>query len=295
MNRISKEQNDSSPVRALSCKSCSSCPKRLFWLRLAALGLLRLLAAIQVGPARTRVICVDKIFAGREDFSMKPLDQCRLYTFVDTAFLRGRAAAAVAEELCQGGSDLIQLRAKDCPPEQVRQLAGEIQPVLRRAGVGLVINDHWDIAREMGADFCHLGQEDFFGAGLTRVSQLPTPHVAASGRLEHACDPNRPRARWPPGRPTSAIGPVYATGTKPGARPVTLEYVRWAAANVRIPWFAIGGIHLGNLDEVLRAGAERICAVSAILNAPDIAQACREFKRRLDFKDHTGGRTAQSI
>jgi thiamine-phosphate pyrophosphorylase len=62
---------------------------------------------------------------------------------------------------------------------------------------------------------------------------------------------------------------------------VTLEYVRWAAANVKIPWFAIGGIHLGNLDEVLRAGAERICVVSAILNAPDIARACQEFKRRL--------------
>jgi thiamine-phosphate pyrophosphorylase len=78
-----------------------------------------------------------------------------------------------------------------------------------------------------------------------------------------------------------AVGPVYATGTKPGARPVTLEYVRWAAARVKIPWFAIGGIHLGNLEEVLGAGAERICVVSAILNAPDIAQACREFKKRL--------------
>ena len=82
-----------------------------------------------------------------------------------------------------------------------------------------------------------------------------------------------------------AIGPVYATGTKPGARPVTLEYVRWAAANVKIPWFAIGGIHLGNLDEALQAGAERICVVSAILNAPDIAQACREFKKRMGFQD----------
>jgi thiamine-phosphate pyrophosphorylase len=78
-----------------------------------------------------------------------------------------------------------------------------------------------------------------------------------------------------------AIGPVYATGTKPNARPVTLEYVRWAAAHVAIPWFAIGGIHLGNLDEVLIAGARRICVVSAILNAQDVAAACREFSRRL--------------
>ena len=79
-----------------------------------------------------------------------------------------------------------------------------------------------------------------------------------------------------------AIGPVFATGTKLAAKPVTLEYVRWAAANVAIPWFAIGGVNLSTLDEVLAAGAKRICVVSAILNAPDIAKACAEFKRRLE-------------
>src|SRR5207245_5895771 len=78
-----------------------------------------------------------------------------------------------------------------------------------------------------------------------------------------------------------AIGPVYATGTKPSAKPVTLDYVRWAAANVRIPWFAIGGINLENLDAVLAAGAQRVCVVSAILNAADVAKACAEFRRRL--------------
>ena len=78
-----------------------------------------------------------------------------------------------------------------------------------------------------------------------------------------------------------AIGPVYATGTKPTAKPVTLEYVRWAAANVTVPWFAIGGINLQKLDDVLAAGAKRICVVSAILNAPDVAKACAEFRRRL--------------
>jgi len=74
---------------------------------------------------------------------------------------------------------------------------------------------------------------------------------------------------------------VFATGTKPTARPVTLDYVRWAAANVTVPWFAIGGINLENLRDVLAAGATRICVVSAILNAPDVAKACAEFRRRL--------------
>ena len=57
--------------------------------------------------------------------------------------------------------------------------------------------------------------------------------------------------------------------------------MRWAAANVRIPWFAIGGITLDNLDDVLAAGARRICVVSAILNAEDVTAACRQFKGRL--------------
>jgi len=58
-----------------------------------------------------------------------------------------------------------------------------------------------------------------------------------------------------------AIGPVYATRTKPTAKPVTLDYVRWAAINVDIPWFAIGGITLDNLDEVWEAGADASAGV----------------------------------
>jgi thiamine-phosphate pyrophosphorylase len=77
------------------------------------------------------------------------------------------------------------------------------------------------------------------------------------------------------------VGPVYPTGTKPDARPATLEYVRWAAKHLTLPWFAIGGITLDNLAEVLAAGAQRVCVVSAILNAPDVGHACRQFKARL--------------
>jgi len=74
---------------------------------------------------------------------------------------------------------------------------------------------------------------------------------------------------------------VFATPTKPGAIAVTLDYVRWASANVNIPWFAIGGINLSNIDQVLEAGATRICVVSAILNTVDIALACKRFRAKL--------------
>jgi thiamine-phosphate pyrophosphorylase len=212
---------------------------------------------------------------------MKPLADCKLYTFVDTAYLHGRAPELLAQQLCDGGSDLIQLRAKNSPPEDIRAMAEKILPITRRANVGLVINDHLGIARDIGAEFCHLGQEDFFDAGHKNVSELKIQNSKLKiGLSTHA--PAQAQRALDAGVDYIAIGPIYPTGTKPTARPVTLEYVRWAAANATVPWFAIGGINLQNLEAVLAAGAKRICVVSAILNAPDIAKTCKEFRQRLN-------------
>lgn len=217
---------------------------------------------------------------------MKLLEDCRLYTFVDTAYLNGRAPELVAQQLCDGGSDLIQLRAKSSPADEIRRMAEAIVPVTKRAGVGLVINDYPQIGREVGAEFCHLGQEDFFDAGHTNVSVIKarfssasTPSVLKIGLSSHA--PEQAQRAVEAGADYVAVGPVYATGTKPGRKPVTLDYVRWAAKHLAVPWFAIGGINLKNVDEVLAAGAKRICVVSAILNASDVARECQAFRKCL--------------
>lgn len=218
---------------------------------------------------------------------MKSLCDCWLYAFVDTVCLRGRAPAVVAQQLCDGGADMIQLRAKHSKPEELLRMAEAILSVTRRAGVPLVINDHLAAALEVGAEYCHLGQEDFFDAGHTDVSQLfggARPQAAGGGRFgiglsTHAQD--QAKRALAAGPDYIGVGPVYATMTKPDAQPVASDYLRWAARHVNIPWFAIGGINLGNLDQVLAAGARRICVVSAILNAKDVAGACRQFKQRL--------------
>jgi thiamine-phosphate pyrophosphorylase len=211
---------------------------------------------------------------------MKPLADCRLYTFVDTAYLHGRLPEVLAQQLCDGGSDLIQLRAKKSSPEEVRRLAENILPITKRAGVGLVINDYPDIAHELGAELCHLGQEDLFDAGHRLVDEFKTNRSKLKiGLSTHS--PEQAKRAIEANADYIAIGPVFATGTKPTAQPVTLEYVRWAAANVAVPWFAIGGINLETLGQVLAAGAKRICVVSAILNAPDVAKTCREFRNKL--------------
>ena len=214
---------------------------------------------------------------------MKPLADCRLYAFVDTAYLHDRAPEVVAQQLCDGGADLIQLRAKKSTVDEIRGMGEKILPITRRANVGLVINDYVDIADDLAAEFCHLGQEDFFGAGHKSVIELwSMERVMRIGLSTHS--PAQAKRALAADADYLAIGPVYATGTKPNVKPVTLDYVRWAAApenNVNIPWFAIGGINLENLDDVLAAGARRICVVSAILNAPDVVQACAAFRKRL--------------
>lgn len=212
---------------------------------------------------------------------MKSLDSALLYAFVDTAYLDGRPPGLIARQLCDGGADIIQLRAKDQSRGAIRSMALEILPVTQAAGVPLVVNDDWDLACELGAEVAHLGQEDFFDAGFAHCRDLP----GGSGRrplLGLSTHAPAQAARALKAEPAYiAIGPVFPTATKPGAVAVTLDYVRWAAAHVTIPWFAIGGIHLGNLDQVLEAGARRICVVSAILRAPDVVEACQAFRRRL--------------
>lgn len=212
---------------------------------------------------------------------MKPLADCRLYTFIDLAYTAGRPLTEIARQLCEGGSDLIQLRAKDWTPDQVRAAGETLLPILEAANVGLVINDHVAVAQALGAPWCHLGQEDFFDAGHRHVDEVRGGGARLRiGLSTHA--PEQAERAVRAGADYIAIGPVYATGTKPGARPVTLDYVRWAASNVRVPWFAIGGINPARLEEVLAAGARRVCVVSAILQSNDVAHACREIKKRLE-------------
>ncbi len=221
---------------------------------------------------------------------MIPLDQTRLYAFVDTAYLHGRDPVELTRQLAGGGADLIQLRAKDWPIVRIEHAAEHMLAICGRHGIRLVVNDHPVVAARVGAHLAHLGQEDFFDAGHTSMetfaestfkgvcSKGARPGIGLSS---HA--PEQAQRAQASGAAYVAVGPVFATPTKPGRPAVTLEYVRWAAAHLTgIPWFAIGGIQRSTLESVLEAGARRVCVVSDILNDPNPGAACREFRRVLD-------------
>ena len=131
--------------------------------------------------------------------------------------------------------------------------------------------------------FLHLGQEDFFDAGYQSTQQLKQPNRGIDmkcGLSTHA--PDQAERDILAGADYIAIGPIYATPTKPTAQPVTLEYVRWASTHVDIPWFSIGGIQQSNLHQVMDAGARRICVVSDILDAENPQNRCKWYRDQID-------------
>lgn len=142
----------------------------------------------------------------------------------------------------------------------------------------VIINDDIEAALQSGAHGVHLGQEDW--QQIPRVERLvQLIKLQFLGLSTHsfaqALDAEREGADY------IGVGPVFLTGTKPDVKPVGLDLVQHVATRVKIPFFAIGGITLANLNQVTAAGAHRVAVVSAILTAADVAQATAAFKEKL--------------
>lgn len=197
---------------------------------------------------------------------------CRLYGFVEASYLAGRDPADITQALIAGGVDVIQVRAKEMSHAQRVELARAV--VKAAQDVPVIVNDDVAAAREIGAAGVHLGQEDY--AAVTR-DQLTG--LSIIGISTHTLAQARQAAR--DGADYIGVGPVFATGTKPGVPPVGVELVRQYANEIRIPFFAIGGITMQTLDAVLATGATRVAVVSAILNVQDVAAAAKAFKEKL--------------
>jgi thiamine-phosphate pyrophosphorylase len=170
-----------------------------------------------------------------------------------------------------GGVDIVQLRAKELEALPFIRLAEKVMALARAAQVPFVVNDRPDVALAVGADGVHLGQLDLPVAWARRVAP-----AAFIGRSSH--EAAHAERAIEEGADYFAVGPVWATPTKPGREPAGLSYVRDVARrNVQLPWFAIGGIALGNVEQVLAAGATRIAMVRALLDARDPAEAAHAF------------------
>jgi len=208
---------------------------------------------------------------------MKSLSDCRLYGILDLGYVASSDIERVTTLMCEGGVDLLQLRAKDHTEAQIQSIGERIAPIASQAGVPLIINDFPELVPAIGAQGAHVGQDDRgvadarWRAGRALAGEVPSPIIGKSTlSVEQAVAAEQEGADY------IGFGPLFPTPTKPGRPAIGLDNIRRVHELVKIPIFCIGGIKLENLPAVRAAGAERVVIVSGILQAADIVAYCRE-------------------
>jgi len=203
----------------------------------------------------------------------------RLYVLIDSN-IAIKSVEETARLVIDGGADAIQLREKAISDEEFIPLAREIHDIAAQRGTLLIINDRVDVAKEVGAEGVHLGQQDIGISEARDVIGNEKIIGVSTHNIEQARQAQKEGADY------IAIGPAYPTHTKIYEPPVGLEVVQEVAKEISIPFVVIGAITLENLDEVLKTGATRVAVCSAIISSGDITSSARQFKDKLTLYGH---------
>ncbi len=206
---------------------------------------------------------------------MKRLEDSRLYGILDLVYVPPADLIRMAQDMVEGGIDILQLRAKAFIPDDVRWFAEQIHPITSAAGVPFVINDFPEVAADIGAEGVHLGQDDIPVERARQVAGYRTvigksTHSVAQAMATAAEDTDY-----------LGFGPIFATPTKPNYTPIGVNEIRVVHDMIKKPIFCIGGIKAENLGAVIEAGARRVVIVSAILQADDVPGYIRTVKGML--------------
>jgi thiamine-phosphate pyrophosphorylase len=211
------------------------------------------------------------------------LAAARLYLCTDARERQGDLPEFL-DTVLAAGVDIVQLRQKGLEARQELAVLEVLADACARHGRLYSVNDRADLAFAARADILHLGQDD-----------LPVPDArwllgrgVMIGRSTHDED-QAEDAIADPAVDYFCVGPTWETPTKPGRPAAGLELIRYVRGRTSRPWFAIGGIDLVNLDEVLDAGARRVVVVRAITAAEDPGAAAAAFARRLREAAATSG------
>ena len=195
-----------------------------------------------------------------------------IYIITDETLVPGRTHVEIARAALQGGASIIQLRDKHAPDEYLIAAGREIRQLTSEAGALFIVNDRLEAALACNADGLHVGRED-----------RPASEVRAwlPGKLLGVSVATREQAikAREDGADYLGVGPIFATLTKPDARPPVgigqIELMRDASRG--LPIVAIGGINESNIAEVARAGADAAAVISAVVCAPDMVEATRRL------------------
>ena len=219
------------------------------------------------------------------DARRERLAAARLYLVCDRR-PGGRELGDVLEAALRGGVDVVQLRDKRAGDDEVLAAARDARARCAAHGALFLVNDRPDLAAAADADGVHVGQDD--------ASVAAARAVVGPGRLVGLSTHGAGQSDAAAGLDVDyvAVGPVHATPTKRGRPAVGLGPVRHAAATVRRPWFAIGGIDERTVGDVVAAGARRVVVVRAIAEADDPERAARALRAALEGRAVPPGRAS---
>ena len=193
----------------------------------------------------------------------------------------------VTEDLChhgsgpairgalQGGVGIVQLREKRMEDRKLVDQGRRVREWTREAGALFIMNDRPDLAVLTDADGVHVGQEELSVKDARRIVGPDKLVGVSTHTIEQA------RQAVLDGADYIGVGPVFATSTKQFTEFAGLDFVRQVAAEIQLPAYAIGGINLENIDQVIAAGASCVAISSALCGAAHPQEVAQEFRNRL--------------
>ncbi len=214
---------------------------------------------------------IDILKATNNKLRIEILNSCRLYliTRPHPQLLKTVSLALKA------GVTMIQFRCKEGTDSENLGLAKEIASSCKSHNSLFIVNDRIDIAIASDADGIHLGQEDIpieiarELIGPEKIIGLSTHSVKQIESAEkESCD-------------YLGVGPIYKTPSKKNQKSLGIDFLKKVASQIRIPWFAIGGINKVNISEINRAGAKKIALINAIMSTKDPYTASKELLEKI--------------
>ncbi len=194
-----------------------------------------------------------------DSFELK--ERLRLYVVTDER-PDHQTLLETIEAAIEGGATAVQLRRKGDLGKRFVQLGRALRTLTRERDVLFFVNDRVDVAMLVDADGVHIGQDDISCADARRLMGNKIIGVSASS-IEQAMIAEQDGADY------LGVGSVYSTSSKPDADFTGMNGLSAITQATTLPVVAIGGIHKENLTEVMRAGADGIAVVSAIMSAPN--------------------------
>ncbi len=196
-----------------------------------------------------------------------------LYVVTDESLSKGRSNVEIARMAYEGGADVVQLRMKNASKEDMLRDALKIKEVADDMCKFFFVNDNVEVALESEADGVHLGQSDMSLSEAFSVLGDDKLIGISANTVETALAAQQGGAAY------VGVGSIFTTSTKPDAdQGIGLDAIYKIKQAVDIPIVAIGGINQGNIQDVIRAGANCAAVVSAVVSQDDVRKAAHDLR-----------------